>query len=168
MARGKPSEQPAVTVDLSTSSGLTAHVTVERTEELEVQKRGWITRRLLSIPEPWLEKWGLKINAASAVFCVAYTVVALWLTLGGWFRQIGLTPGQSLAASMGWLPVLMAVQLVPAARLAHMLAHFDVQRQAMHDIDQGMADTVARAIFEAVQRAQAMQDGVEQKGPTIQ
>jgi hypothetical protein len=145
---------------------LNVHVTLDATEEEET-RYGWVTRLFLSIPEEWLERWGLQINAVVAVFCVAYALFALFLTLSGWFRRFGLTPEQAMAATLGWLPFLLLAQVIPYARLAHMLVGLDAQRARMRCWDQDMAGAIAEAVQQGIHAAEEEhRAGV--KGPTLQ
>ena len=168
MARGKPSEPPASTTGPSSSSGLTVSVSLGSTEE-NPRKYGWITRCLLAIPEPWLTRWGMKINAACCAFVLLWAGVSMTLSLGGVFRHWGLTPAQGLLVEVAWVPVLMVSQFLFSARTAHALAWLDDQQDRMAAFDQDMADQIAKAAFVGVRAA--MEGGEEPtgpKGPTIQ
>ena len=141
------------------------NISISLTPDEEPDKGpGWVTRQLLRVPEPWLEAWGLKINAAAGVFAMLWCAVSLVLTAGGVFRHWGLTLAQGLLIQVAWVPVMAVSTFLVAARSAHMLARLDYHSAMMTAAEAGMMQSLADAVSEGVQRAQAGGD-VPPDGP---
>lgn len=99
-----------------------------------------INRLLLMIPEPWLDRWAMPVNAFTGALCLGWAAACAVVTAGGLWGHFHLTAAQGVALSIGWLPVMMANMLFGVAQTAHMLTHLYAQREQLLAIDAQLAD----------------------------